>query len=75
MSSVLYDLSEVYLIKENPPIIGKTFISPLAALIIPIIAITKSASDPSGKIINQPRIGIIVPTILTATAANNKFNC
>lgn len=71
----LYSKRENYLIISNPPIIGNFFISPLAPLIIPMMAKTKRTMQPIGKIINQPIIGIIDPTILTITAEIKSTNC
>jgi len=52
-----------------PPISGNDFISPFAALIIPRIASPVINKFPRVNIKNQPKTGMIDPTILIAIAA------
>lgn len=52
------------------PTSGSLTILPFAALMIPIIARTKTANDPNSHT-NQPKIGMIATTLSATSAMNN----
>lgn len=64
-----------YLIKTNPPMIGRGFISPRAALRRFMIAMTMRRSVPTGPMMNHPSMGITDATTLTAIAAIRRRRC